>query len=254
MLSDREVVFFRALQQPFHPSKVRQRSQGGVTLSYITARDVQNRLDSVCGPSNWNCEYRELPNGSIVCRLSIRVPVGSTDGFEWISKEEGGAAAGMKEGDNDAKSGFSDAFKRAGIVWGIGRDLYKSGLPDYMDGVQHETSSEPVQATTEGRNTPPAKQKDYSLTQIPKPGTKATFAWIKALETHYGIGFVKGFVTIAKGLGASDGMTSNWDEEIWYGTVRKFLSFLKTKDYYDGTFDSITEDQLTPTGIDYSKI
>lgn len=123
----RHKSLFTALAADFEPNQVRQRTQAGRTLHYITSRTAMNRLDEVLGPENWKDEYRETAQGAIVCRIWFRVP--GTD--EWLWREDGGAAAGMAEADNDAKSGFSDAFKRTAVKLGVGRILYGDGVPEY---------------------------------------------------------------------------------------------------------------------------
>jgi hypothetical protein len=78
---------------------------------------VQDRLDAVCGPANWQDSYTETLKGRLLCTLTIRI-----DG-EWISKSDGA-------GDTDVegeKGAISDAIKRAGVKWGIGRYLYDIG-------------------------------------------------------------------------------------------------------------------------------
>jgi hypothetical protein len=122
---------FTALAAPFAAGEVKTRPQGGRQLSYVTARTIMNRLDEVLGPENWWDDY--VPNGtSVICRLTVRLPDGST-----VTKVDAGGEAGMADaGDND-KSGFSDAFKRTAVKFGVGRYLYR-------DGVATLTSSEPA--------------------------------------------------------------------------------------------------------------
>lgn len=77
-------------------------------LVYIDARDVQDRLDEVCG-SHWENEFKTV-NGRTTCRITIN----------GMSREDGA-------GDTDfeaEKGGLSDAFKRAAVQWGVGRYLY----------------------------------------------------------------------------------------------------------------------------------
>lgn len=79
-------------------------------LVYIDARDVQERLDEVCGLW-WSNDFKEV-NNRIVCNLTIR-GVTRTDGA----------------GDTDfegEKGGLSDAFKRAAVLFGVGRYLYNA--------------------------------------------------------------------------------------------------------------------------------
>ncbi len=124
---------FEALAAPFAAGEVKQRPQGCRQLSYVTARTVMNRLDEVLGPENWWDDYTPLEH-SVICRLTIRLPDGQV-----VTKVDAGGEAGMADaGDND-KSGFSDAFKRTAVKWGVGRYLYR-------DGVAQLTSSEPAAA------------------------------------------------------------------------------------------------------------
>lgn len=115
---------FDQLSAPFPPEAIHWRAQTvtrdgdkALALAYIDARDVQDRLDAVCGPANWKDSYVETTKGRTICTLEIRV-----DG-EWIGKSDGA-------GDTDVegeKGSISDALKRAGVKWGIGRYLYDLG-------------------------------------------------------------------------------------------------------------------------------
>jgi len=92
-----------------------------LALPYVDVRVIEDRLDEVLGPGNWQDEYECLPGGSVTCRLKLRL-----DG-EWITKMDVGAAADhMDEGDR-RKAAFSDALKRAAVKYGIGRYLYRVG-------------------------------------------------------------------------------------------------------------------------------
>ena len=119
---------FDALSAPFPvdeiswrvgPTNDRYRKEGeplkGRPLCYIDARTVMDRLDSVCGPENWQCTYTPGVGTSIVCNIGIKM------GDEWIWKSDGAGARYM-EPENGT---LSDAFKRAGVRWGIARFLYE---------------------------------------------------------------------------------------------------------------------------------
>ena len=111
-------INFEALAAPMPTQWVKTRQgPGGKNLSYVTARGVMNRLDQVLGPENWRDEFRELPGGSVVCTIFIRV-----DG-DWIGKSDVGTESDIEED----KGAFSDAFKRAAVKWGIARELYREG-------------------------------------------------------------------------------------------------------------------------------
>lgn len=115
------------LARPFHPDEVKQLSKGGAKLDYVTARTVMNRLDAVLGPENWEDSFVEAKDG-FCCTITITLPDGSR-----VSKSDGGGFADMKDEDDSEKSGYSSAFKRAAVKFGIARYLYKNGLPDWID-------------------------------------------------------------------------------------------------------------------------
>lgn len=111
------------LAQPFPADAISWRAQtmnkegtSALALAYLTARDVMDRLDEVCGPANWQDRY-EVHGDKTICYLSIRI------GGEWISKADGGGDSDI-EGEKGALSG---ALKRAAVKWGIGRYLYDLG-------------------------------------------------------------------------------------------------------------------------------
>jgi len=105
----------KELAKPFPPDKIKWRKGGNGYLAYIDARHLMNRLDEVVGPENWEDSYEETPKGRVLCKLSLCI-----DG-QWISKSDGAGDTAF-EGE---KGGISDAFKRAGVKWGIGRYLYE---------------------------------------------------------------------------------------------------------------------------------
>lgn len=112
------------LAEPFPADEVKWKPQAvkgnrAMAVAYIDARCVQDRLDDVVGPSNWQDSYTVLPDGvTILCKLSIRV------GVEWMTKEDVGAPSEQPDGGDRIKAAFSDALKRAAVKWGIGRYLY----------------------------------------------------------------------------------------------------------------------------------
>lgn len=102
--------------------KARQRETGdqnakptkGQALAHVDARTIQNRLDAVVGPENWQVRYSWSDGNRVCCDLGIRL------GDEWIWKSNGAGATDY-EGD---KGMFSDAFKRAAVMFAISRYLY----------------------------------------------------------------------------------------------------------------------------------
>lgn len=111
----------KRLQEPFPPSDVEWRvgstnadKTKGIALAYITNRAMQSRLDEIFGPFGWKNEYREWKGNSQLCGISILF------NGEWITKWDGADDSQTEA----VKGGLSDAMKRAGYQWGIGRYLY----------------------------------------------------------------------------------------------------------------------------------
>lgn len=87
----------------------------GMCLAYVTNRAIQNRLDEVVGAENWKNEFKQGPDGGILCGLSIKC------GDEWVTKWDGAENTQIEA----VKGGLSGAMKRAASTgWGIGRYLY----------------------------------------------------------------------------------------------------------------------------------
>jgi hypothetical protein len=112
-----------ALSQPFAPEKLGWKPQSvsgsrALAIAYIDARDVMDRLDAAVGPENWQDEYAPQANGTVVCRLAVRV------NGEWITKCDVGGESDQKDAGDREKAAFSDALKRAAVKWGVGRYLY----------------------------------------------------------------------------------------------------------------------------------
>jgi len=89
-----------------------------LAVVFIDARIVQDRLDDVVGPANWKTDFSVMPEGSVECRLSIRV------NGEWVGKCDVGSPSEQPDGGDRLKAAYSDAIKRAAVQWGIGRYLY----------------------------------------------------------------------------------------------------------------------------------
>lgn len=94
--------------------RIQSINKGGYAtiLAYKDARVDMNRLDEVCG-TNWQDKY-ELIDGQLFCSIGIKI------GDEWIWRQDVGTESYTEK----TKGRASDAFKRAGFRWGIGRELY----------------------------------------------------------------------------------------------------------------------------------
>lgn len=101
--------------------KVKQvTAKGAVLLLYKTARTDMELLDAVVGPMNWAVDYREI-KGNLYCGIGI-----TEDGDHWVWKWDCGIESRADGDGNEKKGEASDAFKRAGFKWGVGRELYTS--------------------------------------------------------------------------------------------------------------------------------
>jgi hypothetical protein len=90
-----------------------------LALPYVDCRVIQDRLDEVLGVDGWQDDYECLPDGSVVCKLRLRL------GAEWITKVDVGGPSEQPDGGDRIKAAFSDALKRAAVKFGIGRYLYR---------------------------------------------------------------------------------------------------------------------------------
>lgn len=111
---------FRPLTESEIEVKVKQVKENGlVALLYKTARTDMDLLDDTVGSQNWTNDYREI-KGNLYAGIAIR------DGDEWTWKWDCGIESREDGEGNEKKGEASDAFKRAGFRWGIGRALYTS--------------------------------------------------------------------------------------------------------------------------------
>jgi hypothetical protein len=94
-------------------------------LKYIDARTARRRLNEVLGPAGWSCTVRPF-DGGCVCALTIALPDGRL-----ITREAVGGDAIMPGGTDEdrLKSGDSDAFKGACVLFGVAEYLYDQSAP-----------------------------------------------------------------------------------------------------------------------------
>jgi len=112
---------FRLLKADEIEVKVKQvTAKGAVLLLYKTARTDMDLLDETVGAENWTCDYTEI-KGNLYCRIGIY-----TKDLGFVFKEDCGIESREDGEGNEKKGEASDAFKRAGFRWGIGRELYTS--------------------------------------------------------------------------------------------------------------------------------
>lgn len=125
-MSDKQTIF-ELLAEEFPQAAIHWRAQQltndgnkAMALAYLNSRDVQDRLDAVCTPSGWQCEHYDVGNKT-ACKIGIYIK-NKNDGEygQWVWKTDGAGETQIEA----EKGAFSGAFKRAAVMWGIGRYLY----------------------------------------------------------------------------------------------------------------------------------
>ena len=113
---------FRALTADDVEVRIATVKKSGVSLLlYKDARVDQNILDDTVGADNWQKKY-EIIGGNLFCSVGIRTLHEDSQEREWIWKQD----VGVESYTEKEKGQASDARKRAGFAWGIGRELYTS--------------------------------------------------------------------------------------------------------------------------------
>lgn len=86
-------------------------------LVYKDARTDMDILDETFGPMNWQRKHKLIGN-TMYCAISVW----DDEKKQWVEKEDAG-----KESYSETEKGqASDSFKRSGVNWGIGRELYNA--------------------------------------------------------------------------------------------------------------------------------
>lgn len=120
---------FRLLKADEIECRVSRCSEKGVVLLlYKTARTDADLLDETVDPQNWQNDFKVV-DGTLYGGIGIRVNEtfvrndNTVEAWnEWVWKWDAGT-----ESNTEAEKGrASDAFKRAGFKWGIGRELYSA--------------------------------------------------------------------------------------------------------------------------------
>lgn len=113
-------IKFPLLQSEDIEVKVKQvGAKGAVALLYKTARTDMAMLDTHVGALNWKTDFKEI-KGNLYCDVSIW----DSEKAQWVTKSDCGIESRADSEGNQKKGEASDAFKRACVQWGIGRELY----------------------------------------------------------------------------------------------------------------------------------
>lgn len=141
-------------------------------VAYIDARDVQDLLDEVVGPENWQTDFRVI-NENMFAGIGVKTESG------WVWKWDCGVESNVEVEKGEA----SDAFKRAAVQWGIGRFLYRLGIVELKTAMYKEKEKP---ATDDGkilwtndeisdyiRNRKPGKPRTTNAAPAPTPTAAA---------------------------------------------------------------------------------
>ena len=116
---------FPADRVSWKPQAVSRDKKRALAVAYIDARDVAQRLDDVVGPLNWQVDHKQVGD-QIVTGLAIRDPETGAFICKWDTGFVGGADSESEDTQMKARKGtISDGLKRAAVLWGIGRYLYR---------------------------------------------------------------------------------------------------------------------------------
>lgn len=201
-----------ALAAPIPAELVKTRvGSGGRQLAYIQAQTVMDRLDDAAGPANWWVEI-QMADLWVKCRLTVRLPDGAT-----IMREGIGGYPDMPTDEDRVKGAASDALKRAGVLFGVGRNLYDDHVPDYA----HQPARPPAQQQRPGnwgspngggprpqqqqQQQPRPQQQGGGKQYGPPRSGKGMYAWAKE---H---GCINQVNDLAKSWGI-EGRMVDWDE------------------------------------------
>lgn len=118
-------ITFRDLTADEIEVRVAQVNEKGVSLLlYKDARVDMNILDETVGSANWQDRFYEY-KGILFCSVGINTNYDKPDAPDrWVWKDD----AGVESNQDAEKGNASDARKRAGFAWGIGRELYTAPL------------------------------------------------------------------------------------------------------------------------------
>lgn len=119
----------------------------GAALSYVDARFVFDRLDEAVGAENWQSRIRQVEGGN-------HAGIGILVNGRWLWKWDGGDPSDIE----GFKGSISDSLKRAGVQWGIARDLYDERSHSKAPASSRPSGVRPAAS----RNQPPAG--DYVFT------------------------------------------------------------------------------------------
>ena len=115
------------LARPFPPAQLNWKPQmiakdgsHALAVAYVDARDVAERLDEVVGPLHWAVDHKAV-GGQTLTGIGIR----DSESGDWVWKWDTGLVGRSGDEALSVKASLSDGLKRAAVLWGVGRYLYR---------------------------------------------------------------------------------------------------------------------------------
>jgi hypothetical protein len=116
------------LKRPFPPDRVsykvqstKQDQTAALIVAYVDARDVIERLNTVC-PEQWSDKHSIIVVNNellgVECSITIR------DSDTSLTRMDVGIGDSLDDANIGVKTHYSDAFKRAGVKFNIAISLY----------------------------------------------------------------------------------------------------------------------------------
>jgi hypothetical protein len=156
------------LRRPFPKNQEKRfKGKGNQVYTYVDARDIQDRLDEVVGPGNWECIPHVIDVATGAVQVTLRIhgvskgdigypnqPVGATT--RRVNERTGEVTEVPVSSAEYLKEAVSDGLKRAAVQWGIARYLYPGDRP--MESFGPQVAAEAP--TAHGRAEPQARRED----------------------------------------------------------------------------------------------
>jgi DNA repair and recombination protein RAD52 len=169
----------QALNFDIDSSRVKQRSKGNITLSYIEGHDILDTANRIFGYGNWNYSVSNLEQVSlemnqnqnhVACyKAVVKVTVYDLSHSKQVNREDVGFGTGIAKTladahEGGAKEAVTDAIKRAMRSFGkqYGLSLYGSSKPQMNSNNTQSYQQQPQYQQPSSQQTVNNAPQDYS--------------------------------------------------------------------------------------------
>ena len=180
------------LKYEIEPSRIKSRTKGNISLSYLEGFDLIETANKVFGHGNWSYSITSLdqvsqetnPNQNVVIcyKAVVKLMVYSLDHSKHISKEDVGFGTGIAKmladaHEGGAKEAVTDSIKRAMRSFGnqFGNSLYDKSR-------NHQTQSQPSSQIPNSQPSPSQPQIQQSSPQSQHEFTSLYNLGLQVLE------------------------------------------------------------------------